>query len=91
MEPEQALNVLDQAASAYQGSRQDHLNIHVAVNVLRGILPAPKAATTPKEDGPSDEGEQRKDGSDTRPSDEGEGQTMPEESADARDESETSN
>ena len=39
MTPEQALEVLDNVASKYMGTRQDHIMITQALNVLRELLP----------------------------------------------------
>lgn len=37
---QEAIQVLDNVGSQFQGSRQDHLNIQIAVSTLRGFISA---------------------------------------------------
>lgn len=55
MNPEQALDLLDQAAASYKGVREDHQKLAMAVAVLRAEI-APKPAVPKKENAPAAEG-----------------------------------
>lgn len=38
MSPKQAIDLVDQVASRFQGNRQDHMNLQMAVSVLNGLV-----------------------------------------------------
>lgn len=38
MSPRQALNLLDEVASRFDGKRQDHFNLQSAINVLNALV-----------------------------------------------------
>lgn len=42
MTPEQALNILSQAAAEFRGTRREHEMLEQAVRVLSGALPKPE-------------------------------------------------
>lgn len=43
MTPEQALQILAQAAAEFRGTRKDHDMLEQAVRTLSGLLPKPEA------------------------------------------------
>lgn len=48
MSPEDALNILDQAASMLQLNRADHFKIQTAVQVLKTVINPKKEESSPK-------------------------------------------
>lgn len=52
LNPEQALNVLDNVSSQVQASREDHATIQTAVQVLRAVVTQWNADNAPKASDP---------------------------------------
>ncbi len=61
MTPQEALDILNQAASTFQGTRQNHIDIQTAVSVLQSTILQTAPVTTElspvEEDSKSAEGE----------------------------------
>ena len=52
MTPEQAFDLLDQVSSRFHGTRQDHVNLVQALEVIKGLIPKPEVKKAEKPEKP---------------------------------------